>query len=81
MERNVKKGLTNPQPLLYNKDTNKRGDKKMTIKDLYNWAVENGVENFEIQIQYRDGGGYYCGSDSCEQDNIEIDTLHNEVIL
>ena len=53
----------------------------MTIRDLYNWAIENGVENFEIQIQYRDGGGYYCGSDSCEQDNIEIDTLHNEVYL
>ena len=53
----------------------------MTIRDLYNWAVENGVENFEIQIQYRDDGGYYSGTDSCEQDNIEINHLNNEVIL
>lgn len=53
----------------------------MTIRDLYNWAVENGVEDFEIQIQYRDGGGYYSGTDSCEQCDIEINCLNNEVIL
>ena len=53
----------------------------MTIRDLYDWAVANEVEDFEIQIQYRDGGGCYCGSDTCEQDNIEIDTIHNEIYL
>lgn len=53
----------------------------MTIRDLYNWAVTNGVEDFEIQIQYRDGGGYYNGTDSCEQSDIKIDTIYNEVIL
>lgn len=53
----------------------------MTIRDLYNWAVANEVEDFEIQIQYRDGGGYHSGTDSCEQSDIEIDAIHNEVIL
>lgn len=35
----------------------------MTVKELYEWAVENKAEDLEIEIQYRDGGGYYCGTD------------------
>lgn len=36
----------------------------MTIKELYDWACKNSVEDFEIEIQYRDSGGYYYGTDS-----------------
>ena len=32
-----------------------------TIKELYEWAVENGVENMGIGIQWADGGGTYYG--------------------
>lgn len=53
----------------------------MTIKDLYEWAVKNGVEDFDIEIQYRDGGGYYYGSSSLYESDIEIDRLRSEVIL
>lgn len=53
----------------------------MTIKDLYEWAVKNGVEDFDIEIQYRDGGGYYYGSSSLYESDIEIDRLRSEVTL
>ena len=53
----------------------------MTIKDLYEWAVKNGVEDFDIEIQYRDGGGYYSGSSSLYESDIEIDRLRSEVTL
>ena len=44
----------------------------MTIRDLYNWAVENGVEDFEI-----------CLTGDWHPDilDIEIDTEYNEIIL
>jgi len=38
----------------------------MTVKELYEWAVSQGAENFDIEIQYRDSGGYYTGVDDCE---------------
>lgn len=53
----------------------------MTIKDLYEWAVKNGVEDFDIEIQYRDDGGYYYGSSSLNELDIEIDRLCSTVIL
>ena len=34
----------------------------MTIKDLYEEAVKNGKEDYDIQVQYQDGGGCYFGS-------------------
>lgn len=37
----------------------------MTVKELYEWAVKNGAENFDIEISYRDDGGYYSGADDC----------------
>ena len=53
----------------------------MTIKELYEWAVKNGVENCDIEIQYRDSGGYYSGSDTLHEEDIEIDNLHAAVFL
>ena len=44
----------------------------MTIKELYDWAVNNSCENYEVEIQYRDGGGYYNGTDDLRESEIEI---------
>lgn len=32
-----------------------------TIKELYEWAVENKAENLPIGLKYQDGGGPYNG--------------------
>lgn len=51
----------------------------MTIKDLYEIAVAIGIENYEIQLQYQDGGGTYCGS--CPMSEYEYDCNREEVTL
>ena len=38
----------------------------MTVKELYEWAVANGAEDYDIEIQYRDVGGFYSGVDDCD---------------
>ena len=38
----------------------------MSIRDLYEWAVENNALDLDIEIQHRDGGGYYSGVDDCD---------------
>lgn len=43
-----------------------RLERDMTVRELYEWAVANGAEDFDIEIQYRDGGGFYSGVDDCE---------------
>lgn len=53
----------------------------MTIEEFYNWAIENGVEDYYIQIQYRDSGGYYCGRDDLIAYDIEIDRERMEVTI
>ena len=35
----------------------------MTIRELYKWAEENGALDLDIEIPYRDSGGYYYGCD------------------
>ena len=42
--------------------TSKEVEKSMTIKDLYEEAVKSGREDYDILVQYQDGGGCYCGS-------------------
>lgn len=32
-----------------------------TIRDLYEWAVRNKVEDLPIGLQYQDAGGTYSG--------------------
>lgn len=39
----------------------------MTIKDLYEHAVKEGIENYQLHVQYRDGGGYYYGTELVEE--------------
>ena len=42
----------------------------MTVKELYKWAKQNNAENLHIEIQFRDGGGYYSGRDDCDDPEI-----------
>lgn len=44
----------------------------MTPRDLYEWAVKYDVQDCDIEIQYRDDGGYYCGTTDTRLDEIEI---------
>lgn len=55
----------------------------MTIKELYEWAIKNNVENCEVEIQYRDGGGTYYGTDDLYESDIVIEekTYGKVVIL
>lgn len=55
--------------------------KNMTIKELYEWAIKNNVEDYDVRIQYRDEGGCYYGTDTLYEVDIEIDRLRLEVIL
>lgn len=50
----------------------------MTIKELYEMSLEKGIEDFEIEIQYRDSGGYY---DYDSDIVFEIDCNTNTIIL
>ncbi len=45
----------------------------MTIKELYNWAVERGLEDAELEAQYADDGGFYIGSRCLEIEELEIE--------
>lgn len=45
----------------------------MTIQDLYEWAIKHNAANLDIEIQYRDGGGYYSGTTDLESSDIEIE--------
>ena len=50
----------------------------MTVKELIE-ELKKLDEDYEVRVQYRDGGGYYCGDDSV--DYIEIDYDGKQVIL
>lgn len=45
----------------------------MTIQELYKWAVNNNAENLDIEIQYRDSGGYYEGTTDLSEYGVEIE--------
>ena len=54
----------------------------MTPRDLYEWAVKHDVQDCDIEIQYRDGGGCYCGTADARLDEIEIKTeCYGKVIV
>ncbi len=38
----------------------------MTVRELYAWAEEHEALDYDIEISYRDGGGYYLGCDDAE---------------
>jgi hypothetical protein len=39
----------------------------MTIKELYDAAKILGIENYNIEVQYRDDGGFYSGTEELEK--------------
>ena len=51
----------------------------MTVKELYETAKKNKVENYDIQLQYQDGGGTYNGT--CEMEDFSIDDDKEEITL
>ena len=53
----------------------------MTVSELYDWAVMNGVENLEIEIQYRDGGGFYNGTDDHIEPQVSFSNGQEIVLL
>lgn len=44
-------------------------------------AKEQHIEDYEIEIQYRDGGGYYSGTDFLDSKDIEVNDTTKTVIL
>ena len=42
---------------------------KTTIRELYEKALADGTENYIINIQYQDNGGWY--NEFCEMSDIE----------
>ena len=36
----------------------------MTVQDLYEYAKQRGLLDYEIRVQYRDDGGEYQGTDA-----------------
>ena len=53
----------------------------MTAKELYEFCKSHNAENFEIAVQYRDGGGFYTGEDYIEVSDVEILEFAKEVLL
>lgn len=53
----------------------------MTLKELWQWAIDNSVEDYEISIQYCDGGGYYSGNRDLKEYEIEVNHNKQEVLL
>ena len=51
----------------------------MTIKEFYQWAVENNVADYDIAVQYRDSGGFYSGEDTMIEP--DIDSVKKEAVL
>ena len=53
----------------------------MTVKELYEWSVEYGVEDYEIEIQYCNSGDCYYGTDSLDEWYIDIEEDKKVVVL
>ena len=45
----------------------------MTVQELYEYAKQRGVSDYEIRVQYRDDGGEYQGTDAVESVFVEDD--------
>ena len=44
----------------------------MTIKDLYENAVKEGIENYQLYVGFRDDGGCYYGTEPIEGKYIDV---------
>lgn len=57
-------------------------DTTMTIKELYEWAVTNGVQDFTLCVNYRDDGGWYCGNEEVRDEaDFSINEKLREVVI
>ena len=45
----------------------------MTVQELYEYAKQRGLLDYEIRVQYRDDGGLYYGADAVESVLVEDD--------
>ena len=45
----------------------------MTVQELYEYAKQRGLLDYEIRVQYRDDGGEYQGTDAVEYVLVEDD--------
>ena len=53
----------------------------MTIKEFYEWAVARGVEHYTLSVNYRDGGGWYSGSEEACEADFSIEEKYKEVVI
>lgn len=53
----------------------------MTIQELYDYAKEKNILNFDIEVQHSDDGGFYYGSRSANIDEIQIEEKIKSVII
>ena len=53
----------------------------MTIRELYETAQASHIEDYDIEIQYRDGGGCYSGTEELRGEEITVNDIRKVVIL
>lgn len=53
----------------------------MTIKELYEMAQASHIEDYNIEIQHRDSGGYYEGTDELMKEEITVNDIERVVTL
>lgn len=54
----------------------------MTIKELFMYAQEKGIEDCEVEIQYADSGGFYYGTRDLNEADIEIeDKSYGKIVI
>lgn len=51
----------------------------MTPKELYDWAVDMGAENYDIQITWM--GEYGFGSDIPEENQLSLSRSQEQLII
>ena len=45
----------------------------MTVQELYEYAKQRGLLDYEVRVQYRDDGGWYYGTGEVESVIVEDD--------
>lgn len=53
----------------------------MTIKELYEMAQVHHIEDYDIEIQYRDSGGWYEGAEELRKEYITVNDVQRVVTL
>lgn len=51
----------------------------MTPKELYDWAVENGAEDYDIRIEWM--YEYWFGSDTPKENQISINNTLEQITI